>query len=474
MANVLYHGVHLTLFRVAKHILGYGKMTEDKHQEWANNLEKTRKKYKRMLYLKPRATYKTTLYSVSNTIDQVIEDWVQHDGTFNNRILICSATDEMACQILGEVKQHLKENAELTSIFGYDIIDSDNKREVWFKNRTIHKEPNIKAKGALAALVSEHYDIIIVDDLCNNDDRESDAVREKKKRWFIDLISILEPGGELLVIGTRWHEDDVYNMILEMNNKLSEEDKYHIEVERIITDTGEPLFPSIYTIKDIERLKIEKGLVEFYAQYMNEPLPSETRRFDPEKFQYYTDYGLNDQQFSDARHFAYVDPALGKEGDYTIIFIGAVKGKELYLRDAFISNTTTPDASIGRLEYFYKGYEFLKAGIETNAFQSMYADAARKRGIPVEDVHNNKKKEIRIDSIEPFVNQGQIKFREDWNTVYPELIEQLARYPVHKYDDGPDALEGLIRISLKGGMLSRNVFKDFLVSGVSRFGGGKR
>ena len=35
--------------------------------------------------------------------------------------------------------------------------------------------------NALDNLVSAHYDLIIVDDLCNKDDRESHSIREKKK-----------------------------------------------------------------------------------------------------------------------------------------------------------------------------------------------------------------------------------------------------------------------------------------------------
>ena len=39
-------------------------------------------------------------------------------------------------------------------------------------------------------------------------------------------------------------------------------------------------------------------------------------------------------------------------------------------------------------------------------------------------------------------------FRDDWIEAYPELINQLVRYPVHKHDDAPDALEGLVRMTI--------------------------
>jgi len=44
--------------------------------------------------------------------------------------------------------------------------------------------------------------------------------------------------------------------------------------------------------------------------------------------------------------------------------------------------------------------------------------------------------------------RGKVLFRDDWIEAYPELINQLVRYPVHKHDDAPDALEGLVRMTI--------------------------
>jgi predicted phage terminase large subunit-like protein len=416
--------------------------------------------------MKPRGTYKTTIYSVSNIVDMLIEDWVRTNGTFDKRILLTSSTEDMAIQILSEVRQHLKYNANIKDFFGYDPVESYNQREIQLQPRTVHKEPSIKAKGALSAIVSEHYDVIIIDDLCNNDDRESPAVRERKKRWFIDLISILNPDGLLLVIGTRWHLDDVYNFIIEQNPKLPEKDRYHIEIESIYDpETKIPLFPSIYTVEDIERLKIEKGLIEFYSQYMNDPLPSETQLFKLDEMKFYND---RDDDFKDCRHVMYVDPALGRENDFSFIVVGAVKDNKFHVRAVFGSNIITPDRLIDQIIFFYNHYPISTVGIEANQFQTLFAQGVQKRGIPVFEVRNFKKKQLRIEGLAPYVTQGMVLFRDDWETQkdYIELIMQLIRYPVHKHDDGPDALEGAVRMALR----NPTVIDKFtqLVTGVTR------
>ncbi len=458
----LQNGKTIDFFKFCKVILGYDRLNQ-KNKEWCKTLERERLKRKRLMFLKPRGTYKTTIYTVSYPIWRIVQSWYENNGDIPIRILLTCSTTELAVQYLNEIKQHFLTNERLKYIFRAKI-ERDTQQEIWFKRRTIHKEPTIKAKGAFASMTGEHYDLIICDDIVNNDDRESESVRKKKIRWFQDLISILEPDGEVLVVGTRWHENDLYNHIIEQNENLPEENRYHIEVESVIDEEGNLVFPDIYDYAAIERLKVEKGLVEFYSQYMNNPLPSETQLFKFENFSFYTD---EERFFSEdlAKHYIYCDPALGQEGDYSVVLVGAVRDGNLYVRDAFISNTTTPEKVIEVIEFFNQRYSPVKVGIESNGFQTLFASAVKKRAIPVVEVKNIKNKRVRIEGLEPFITNGTVLFREDWKKVYPELIEQLVRFPVHKYDDCPDALEGLLRISLKSSYVPK---LTGLVKGVRR------
>jgi len=465
MKVVQLHDKRLDFFKFCRYVLGYERLTH-RHKEWCERLERERGKRKRLLFLKPRATFKTTIYTVSYPIWRLYLNWLENKKSdIPLRILITCSTTELAVQYLNEIKQHFLSNERLKYLFGAKI-DRETQQEIWFKRKTIHKEPNLKAKGAFSSMTGEHYDLIICDDIVNNDDRESQTVRKKKIRWFQDLISILEPDGEILVVGTRWHEDDLYNYIIEQNDKfIKNDERYHIEVEAVVDDEGNLLFPEIFGYEDLERLKVEKGLVEYYSQYMNNPLPSETQLFKFENFEFFEEKNERFFRRDLAKHFIYVDPALGKEGDYSVVLVGAVREERLYVRDAFISNTTTPEKVIEAIQYFNERYEPVKVGIESNGFQSLFASAAKKKAIPVVEVKNVKNKKVRIEGIEPFVTNGTVVFRKDWKNAYPELIEQLVRFPVHKYDDCPDALEGLIRISLKSTCVPRLVG---LVKGVMK------
>ena len=629
MSNIVYHGKRLTLFNIAKYMLGYEKITEDVHKEWCDNLEEAIKTHKRIMRLKPRGTYKTTIYNVSFVIDRLLDDYVKHDGKFTLRILITSATNDLAEQILSEIKEQLTKNENIKQFFadfGNDNpITRENQQEIILNPRIIKKEPNLKARGALSAMTSEHYDIIICDDVCyddkteiltdngwklfkdlekgvdlvatlnpntneieyqkpiryiekdykgemigvnhptidflvtpdhgmyfgnwkkeysikkacdiygkygffkkngiwkgvdkekivfdevryknnyteeyvrkhnwyktnydgkvycvevpnhiiyvrrngkglflgncNNADRESAAIREQKKRWYKDLISILEPDGLLMVIGTRWSDAELYGEIIEQNPKLPDFMRYDIEIDSIIDEHGKPKYPTIYDENKIKALRIEKGAVEFSSQYLNQPLPSETQLFNIENMHFYTELKRPQERaqnpfFKDCKHVIYVDPALGNENDFCVIIVGAIKDHVLYVRDCWLSNTSPPNVSIEKMVYYYNFYNCEELGIETNGFQSLISQYLKERNDKIKDmrkrmkikeIKNQKRKRIRIESVEPFVTSGKVLFRDDWTEAYPELINQLVRYPVHKHDDAPDALEGLVRMTI--------------------------
>jgi len=337
-----------------------------------------------------------------------------------------------------------------------------NQQEVVLHPRVVKKEPNLKARGALSAMTSEHYDIIICDDIVNDADRESAAIREQKKRWYKDLISILEPDGLLMIIGTRWHDDELYGEIIERNPKLPDFMRYDIEIDSIIDEHGKPKYPTIYDENKIKALRIEKGAVEFSSQYLNQPLPSETQLFNIENMHFYTELKRPQERaqnpfFKDCRHVIYVDPALGNENDFCVIIVGAIKDHVLYVRDCWLSNTSPPNVSIEKMVYYYNFYNCEELGIETNGFQSLISQFLKERNDKIKDmrkrmkikeIKNQKKKRIRIESVEPFITSGKVLFRDDWIEAYPELINQLVRYPVHKHDDAPDALEGLVRMTI--------------------------
>ena len=77
--------------------------------------------------------------------------------------------------------------------------------------------------------------------------------------------------------------------------------------------------------------------------------------------------------------------------------------------------------------------------------------------VPHKLVWHTTPKLARIQAIEPYYSNGQLRFLDSWNQDYPELVEQLIHYPLAAHDDGPDALAGAIALILANEKARRQV-----------------
>jgi len=457
------HGHPLTLYDLSKHVLGYSKLSSI-HSEWTTKYEEARRNgTKRFLFMKPRGSYKSTVFTISGIIDILLENYIENNGKITISILIVSATDTLASNILGEIYQHLTKNETLLDVFDSNrerkMFSKETQTELKFTCSTIMKEANLKSVGALSSIVSSHYDYIICDDLSNASDRESLTIRENKCKNYIDLISILKDEGMIMLIGTRWAPFDVLDSIYRLNEELPEHAKYYVEIDGVYNEDGSLRYPTIYNEQDLERLRIEKGAIEFASQYLNVILSEETIIFNIENFAFYKEGDLREEYKIDFRmcnHYMYVDPALGRERDSSVIIVGAMYNDKLYIRDVIMSNTMKPSALTKTIRRKYNEYNCRVCGIEANSFQSLLIDNIKRENEPydkkfhvkIKEIKNYKNKNIRIESIEPFVTNGRIVFREDWPKAYPEFIEEICNYPVAPHDDAPDALHGLTTLTI--------------------------
>ena len=73
--------------------------------------------------------------------------------------------------------------------------------------------PQLLGLGIRASITGKHSWYVITDDICNKDDRESRAERERTKRQYDELQNIRNKGGRIINLGTPWHKEDVFSKI---------------------------------------------------------------------------------------------------------------------------------------------------------------------------------------------------------------------------------------------------------------------
>lgn len=67
--------------------------------------------------------------------------------------------------------------------------------------------------GLKSSITGKHADLVITDDICNISDRISRAERERTKTQYQELQNIRNRGGRIINTGTKWHQNDVFSLI---------------------------------------------------------------------------------------------------------------------------------------------------------------------------------------------------------------------------------------------------------------------
>ena len=120
-------------------------------------------------------------------------------------ILIAMNSGMNAAKLLSEIKAILKNNISFTHLYGHWLRGSsrDQQYSIIINSRTKpQKSGSIDVIGKDSSITSQHYDLIILDDIVDEDDRDSAAEREKTIQFMKDVIDLLNPGGRIRIRGT--------------------------------------------------------------------------------------------------------------------------------------------------------------------------------------------------------------------------------------------------------------------------------
>ena len=419
---------------------GYVKLAPF-HKELCNFVQDRQDKKK--LVLIPRGHLKTKLITNGYPILKIIQNP-------KVRVLIYSATWQTAVDIQQGIQRTIQSSERLQEIWG-DIFQNPTE---WSQDRTRlaandKREPTLTAAGIDNNLVGGHYDLIINDDVVNRDNIATQEQIQKVIQRYKDSLDLLEPNGELITIGTRWHDSDLYGWIMEPGNEVKA--NYEIMIKKAYEgnlETGEdfvPLWPDKFSKEELLRRLKAEGWFHFSAQYLNNPVPEENATFKRDQFRYYEEWDVRGKTLA---KFVLIDPAMvvSKEADYTaFVVIGVDEWNQIFILD-IVRRKLEPSELIDMIFFLREKWMPNDVAIETAAFQKILAYSLRedsrykRRPFHVTELKtNDRNKEQRIRGLQPLYQNAKIFHNKLLpNNVY--LEDELIRFPKSQHDDIIDAL----------------------------------
>ena len=145
------------------------------------------------------------------------------------------------------------------------------------------------ASGVGGSITGRRADLAIIDDpVASRIDAESETVRQRTWDWYRnDLYTRLKPGAGIVLIMTRWHEDDLGGRILlEMEAGGDQWKVLKLPALANATDDplgrsiDEPLWPEWEDAEALARKRRAIGERDFGALFQQDPRPSGTSFFD--------------------------------------------------------------------------------------------------------------------------------------------------------------------------------------------------
>ncbi len=319
------------------------------------------------------------------------------------------------------------------------------------------------AAGVGGAVTGRSGHLLIVDDpVKNREDAESGRMMEKLNDWYTStLYTRLEPHvGAIVVIQTRWSENDMIGQLLENEQNVSEKGRENWTivdlpaiyedaddrpklpdhcptVEDWRTEVGQALCPQRYDADALERIREAVGSRDFASLYQQRPAPEGGNMFAPEWWQYYNwDSPIPEFQ----RIMLSVDCTFtdSKKSDYVVGMVVGQAGSQFYVLD-MVRAKLDVIGTMAMIARMYKRHALSGTVIELAASGYAVYQMMQKKVPGLIGFKPEKSKEARASGVVPMVEAGNVYLPASatWLDAY---INEFSLFPASKNDDMVDAL----------------------------------
>lgn len=299
------------------------------------------------------------------------------------------------------------------------------------------------AVGVGGPLTGRGAHLLLIDDpVKNREDADSEIIRRKTRDWYTSTAyTRLMPGGRIVIIQTRWHEDDLSGWLLAEHGH---EDWVTLDLPAI-SDAGEALWPEQYPLEELERIKRALPARDWSALYQQRPAPDTGDYFKREWIIPVTTV----PPLSELSVYGGSDYAVTADGgDYTVhVVVGVDSTGRLYLLDLWRAQASS-DVWVDAFCALVRRWHPIGWAEETGQIKAGVGPFLVKRMIESESYTVREQfptrgdKAVRAQSIRGRMALQGLHVPADapWLS---DLTSELMAFPVGVHDDQADAL-GLV------------------------------
>ena len=357
-------------------------------------------------------------------------------GRNSDRQIIAASYNSDLANDFGREVRNIVATKEYGALFSTTLAADSKASNRW---HTRHGGMYVAA-GVGTAITGRGADVLLIDDpFKDREEADSELRRMRVWDWYTSTAyTRLMPGGAVVVINTRWHDDDLSGRLLEEQQKGG--DQWDVLSLPAISPEGEPLWPEWYPLLRLEQIRAVLPARDWNALYQQNPIPDDGDYFKADWF------GEYDEPPKDLRKFGASDYAVTDGGgDFTEHGVAGVdQNGNLYVLDWWKKQATSDvwiEAKCDLIIEHEPVCWFGEAGPIRKAVEPflMRRMSEREAYCRIEWLPSIADKPTRARTIQGLASMGKVYLpkRAPWKA---DLLSQLLRFPAGKYDDAVDVM----------------------------------
>ncbi|MEK4085621.1 phage terminase large subunit [Psychrobacillus sp. FSL K6-1415] len=369
----------------------------------------------------------------------------------NKRVIAAAYSDGLATKF-GRLNRN-KFNEFSNELFEVQLSDSNAATKDWGVEG---KRGGMIATGIGGSITGQGADLMIIDDpIKNMKEASSQTIRDNIwDEWEATLSTRLHDGASVIVIMTRWHEDDLIGRLLARSPRkwirlclpAIAEDEEDL-LGRVI---GEPLCPELgFDIQWAEDKKSEVGSRTWASLYQQRPSPAGGNIFKREWIKYYVrtpeqknEWSLSDEILLLPTHFDKVAQSWDctfKDSETSDFVAGGVWGRkkaQYFLFDIDHRRMGFAETMKAIRAMSDKWPNARSKYIEDKANGTAIIEMLKDEISGIVPVNPDGGKEARANAVSPLFEAGNVYLPHPNMCAWVEdLIEELVSFPNAAHDD---------------------------------------
>ena len=296
-----------------------------------------------------------------------------------------------------DLMEILKNTIESNDILRERLVPDNKTSGGWASTNILCKNgARLTCKGFGSSVRGAHPYWIVVDDGLKDNVIYSQLQRQKSIDYFHSVImNMLVPGGQIIVVGTPFHANDLYGDLKSKSKTATGSDKgwFMIEYPAIFPD-GRILWPQRWSFSDLMEKRTTQGNIIFSRENLCRPITNESSIF-PLKVLERTLVGMENytlvnnvddfpMKFSKVVVGCDFSISANVGADYTVFTVwGVTEDREMYLLHMYRDKGKTFHEQMQILKGINIRFRPHCMVLEQNTFQQIFVQESDKQGMPV-------------------------------------------------------------------------------------------